>query len=94
MACKVRRIVDSLGVALPRPSRARTAGLRSCTHSVIAVKLRAPANIAQTPIVRTATNPWRTPRRARGSFTAANAYSSPTGTGAGTAGHDSDWSTT
>lgn len=26
MACKVRRIVDSLGVALPRPSRARTAG--------------------------------------------------------------------
>jgi hypothetical protein len=56
--CKVRRIVDSLGAARrPRPSRVRTAPVRSWAHSAIAVNVRAPASTPQIPIASTATSP-------------------------------------
>ncbi|MGH7260840.1 MAG: hypothetical protein ACREI9_09185 [Nitrospiraceae bacterium] len=62
-----------------RTSQMRTAGVRS--HSAIAVNVRAPASIAQTPIARTATNLCRTPRRDLGPSTKTNTASRSTGTG-------------
>jgi len=66
------RIVDSHAEHRRRPSRRRTVGVRSCAHCAIAVQDRAPANTAHTAIPSTALQRCRTPRRARGSTTAAS----------------------
>jgi hypothetical protein len=93
-ACKFRRIVDSLGANRPSPSRTRIPTGRSWAHSAIAVNVRAPASTAQTPTARIATNPCRTPRRGRGSGTAASAPSRSAEAVTTSIGDDPNWSTT
>src|SRR6185312_15394428 len=76
MAAYVRRIVDSHGTAPPIPRPARVASWVSAAHSAIAVNDRAPASTAHTAsariTARITARRCRTPRRARGSATAAS----------------------
>src|SRR5918997_5433430 len=65
-------MVDSDGQRTSTPSVVATAAGRSATHSATATNDRAPAATAHTLAVSTTTNPWRIPRRLRGSATPAN----------------------
>jgi hypothetical protein len=77
-ACSSRRIIASDGRRLVSiPNRLAVCSGRSATHSAIAVYDRLPATTAHTAAVTTTVNRCRTPRRARGSGTPANACGSP-----------------
>jgi hypothetical protein len=77
-ACNSRRIIASDGRrCVSMPSKPALCSGRSATHSAIAVYERQPATTGHTAAVTTTVNRCRTPRRARGSGTLANASGSP-----------------